>query len=158
MTNISITTGLPELPKDNLFWRVGAATPSRNFFLFGHSGASISIVETVKSETLEMQYIRLPFGLKIPRGHKTLVDYTENTIVRTPIITEELVDTTLYDDNDEPKGITQTKERNNVEGDDLTPELILEHAHKTLARYHEITKSRGYLGDYPPKTLLITEH
>ena len=131
--------------------------PSRSFFVWEDGGAYISIVERVPVTRDVPQHINLPFGRKIQRKAKVTVTIEDKVFVTVSIVKNELVDTKVYDDNGEERGVKQVMDRTRVSGDDLTPELILEAANEALSRYHEITKSRAYLGDYPPKNL-VTEY
>lgn len=151
MSEISVKTGLPELPKENLFWRVGE-TKDQGIFSFTESGAYIAIVEIQEIRIDKVRYIPIPF-YQIPFGVKTKTDIKEVTVVYRNITATAMVDSDDYSDLEEP-GSKQIKQVYRVQADDLTPELILEHAELALIRYLEVTKSRGYLGDYPPKTLV----
>jgi hypothetical protein len=153
MSEISVETGLPVLPEDDLFWRVGE--PRHHGIMFTEPpGAYIAIVGRTKLISTVERTIPLLFGLEIGFGTKPSISFQEKEIVRIPIERITTVDADVYNaDEDEKIGIKEVTHSVRIYGEELTAELILEHAEKALKRYYEITKSRALLGDYPPKRL-----
>jgi len=152
---INLETGLPELQNENLFWRVDENDYSMFRMTFGgEPQARVKIIESVKVTRKVPNVFFTLFGKwEIGHGEKTVTEIQEVERVSVPIYRYEVGDEDLYNDDDEKIGVKEVRKGFRVSGDDLTPELILEHAKDALKRYNEINVSRAYLGDYPPKKL-----
>jgi len=145
-------TELPELPND-AFWRISEYKSSGYGMFFGRTGAYIAVVVPTRVDKVVPKEIKLPFGITFKYGSKTDSTFSNEEVVRIFITKKTTIDSDVFDDDDNIIGVKERAEEVTVDGDDLTPELILEAAKVAHERYLDILKSRHFLGDYPPKSL-----
>lgn len=155
-TTVDFATGMPLLPKEDMFWRVsekGALSDLRMISMFdGPPQAVVQLVEVVTTKVVRKKTFDILWW-SFNYGEWAAVETREVVRVSENVYSYEVVAKDFYDEDDNLIGKKEVREGSRVTGDDLTPELIYEHAEKALERYYEMTKSRGYLGDYPPKKL-----
>jgi hypothetical protein len=152
---ISVETGLPELPKDEMFWRVVEKNDMAGFGIFGNGPtAYVQLVERIRITKMVPNVLFTLFGKwKFEYGERPEANEHDYVHVSSAVYKYDIVTEDFYDDSDTKIGVKDVRKGRRISGDDLTPELILSHAEDALKRYHEINKSRGYLGDYPPKNI-----
>lgn len=154
LMNISALTGLPELP-EGLIFRVGEVKHSGwglSFLREEQPGAYVAIVRQCKIIS-EKRKTKKFLWWDIPFGYENDTSEHEENLVYVNIMETVTVDTPIFDDDDNEIGVKPVEQKNRIYADDLTQELIVAHAIKAYERWLEITKARGYLGDYPPKNV-----
>ena len=153
---ISILTGLPELPEGQ-FWRV-EGNRSALFNMFGsETYAYVTIVRKREVHSTREREYRIPlFDAVFTWGTEPYTEVVEDELISMAVIKTVIKPVNVYDEDGVEKiGVRDEEVEERVTIDNLTPDLILETAKRALARLNEINTSHELIGDYPPKKLEI---
>lgn len=151
MNELNKTTGLPVLP-DGQFWRVREVDESYFGFRMPTTSTYVEIVEKMTVTKIEDKIYRF-LGLEIAWGTEPKTVETEVVIYQEPIYYTKTVTQDVFDTEGEKIGIRDVEMWETAKTEELTADLILEAAKRALVKLATNNKARGYLGDYPPKSI-----